>query len=88
MQAIITKYLGPTNHRGSRIKATGWVGSATVSYDYGLDTVGNHKAAAQAICNKLNNAPHVIEEGAWVIETWAATPDGRGYAFIAKFVSA
>lgn len=84
MQAIITKYLGPTNHRGSRIKATAWAGSVTVSYDYSLDTVGNHKAAAQAICDKLN-ADNGF--GAWVIETWAATPDTRGYAFIARVVA-
>ena len=86
MQAIITKYLGPTNHRGSRIKATAWAGSVTVSYDYSVDSGGNHKAAAQAVCDKLNNSP-IIEEGRWVIETWAATPDGRGYAFIARFVA-
>ena len=87
MQAIITKYLGPTNHRGSRIKATAWAVSAAVSYDYSLDSEGNHKAAAQALCDKLNSNPHAIEEGRWVIETWAATPDGRGYAFIARFVA-
>ena len=81
MQAIITKYLGPTNTRGSRIKATAWAGSVTVSYDYSLDTVGNHKAAAQALCDKLN-ADNGF--GAWMIESGGEMPDGRGYAFIAK----
>jgi len=32
MRAVKTKYLGPTNHKGSRIKATDGVNSLTCSY--------------------------------------------------------
>ena len=32
MQAIVTKYIGPTNTKGSRIKATCAAGSITVGY--------------------------------------------------------
>ena len=51
---IVTKYLGPTNHRGSRIKATHHrdsetVWSKTVSYKYDLEPGANHRAAAQAL---------------------------------------
>lgn len=53
MQAIITKYLGPTDTRGSRIKATAAAGSVTLSYDCALDSDGNHRAAAEALCVKL-----------------------------------
>jgi len=53
MQAIITKYLGPTNVRGSRIKATCAAGSLTVSYDDALGSDGNHRAVAEALCVKL-----------------------------------
>lgn len=53
MQAIQTKYMGPTNTRGSRIKATAAAGSITVGYDHALDVEGNHVAAAKALCAKL-----------------------------------
>lgn len=53
-QAISTKYLGPTNTRGSRIKASSGSGvSVTVPYDHGLDSFANHQAAAEALCKKL-----------------------------------
>lgn len=52
-QAIQTKFLGPTNHKGSRVKATCDAGSAVVSWDYNLDTEGNHRAAAWTLCAKL-----------------------------------
>ena len=55
MQIIITKYLGPTNHLGSRYKAThtGNYTSVTLSADYSLNAEGNHTAAAQALAEKL-----------------------------------
>lgn len=52
-QAIETKYLGPTNTKGARIKATAWADSVTLRYDYALDAQGNHKAAADALIAKL-----------------------------------
>lgn len=54
MQAIRTRYLGPTNYGGSRIKASAQAGSVTISYDYALNVDDNHKAAAQALIDKLN----------------------------------
>lgn len=53
MQAIATKYLGPTNHRGSRVKATAWAGSITVSWDHRLNSESNHRAAAEALAKKF-----------------------------------
>ena len=53
MQAIVTKYLGPTNFRGSRVKATCAAGSLTLSWDDALDVDGNHDAAALALATKL-----------------------------------
>ena len=52
-QAITTKYLGPTNHRGSRVKATAEAGSVTVPWDHSLDTELNHFEAAHALCVKF-----------------------------------
>ncbi len=54
MQSITTKYLGATNSRGSRIKATSASGqSVTVPYDHGLDTNEMHHKAAKALAKKL-----------------------------------
>jgi hypothetical protein len=52
-QAITTKHLPATNHRGSRIKASCEAGTITVSWDYALDAQDNHKAAALALIQKL-----------------------------------
>ncbi len=53
MQAITTKFIGPTNHRGDRIKARCSAGSVTVSWDWELEAHENHVAAAQALLGKL-----------------------------------
>ena len=51
-QAIVVKYLGPTNYRGSRYKATASAGSVTLSYDYALNPTENALVAAQALADK------------------------------------
>lgn len=55
MQAIVTKYLGPTNHRGSRIKATCWRDSITIPYPHD-EHHGEpaHRVAAVALVAKMN----------------------------------
>lgn len=53
MQAIITKYIGPTNSRGSRIKASASAGSVTIGYDDALGVEDNHHAAALALAIKM-----------------------------------
>jgi hypothetical protein len=52
-QAIETRYLGPTNTKGGRIKATAAAGSVTVPYDHALNADANHKAAADALIAKM-----------------------------------
>ena len=54
LQAITTKYLGPTNYRGGRIVATCEAGKITVNWNYGLNVSDNHKAAMQALASKLD----------------------------------
>lgn len=54
---IVTRYLGPTDHRGSRIKATHKRDSeitwqTTVSWDYSLDAEANHQTAAEQLLGK------------------------------------
>ena len=54
MQAIVTKYLGPTDSRGSRIKATAANGeSVTVPYGFSGDEYSRHERAAKALMQKL-----------------------------------
>ncbi len=53
MQAIETKYIGPTNYRGSRIKASCERGSITISYESVLNSEDAHIAAADALVAKF-----------------------------------
>ena len=53
MQAIRTRYHGPTNTRGSRISAQCAAGKISVSYDHALNADDNRKAAARALRDKL-----------------------------------
>ena len=53
MQAIVTKYLGPTNFRGSRVKATCQAKSMTVSWDDALGSDDNHDIAARMLAESL-----------------------------------
>lgn len=72
LQAIATKYFGPGNVRGSRVKATCEAGSITLHWDHKLNVDGNHIAAARALASKMG------WEGAWM---GGALP-GSGYAFV------
>ena len=73
-QSISTKYLGATNYRGSRVKATSSAGmSLTLSWDDALDVDGNHQAAARALATRLN----------WYGRWYAgAALDGKGNVYV------
>ena len=76
MQAIITKYLSPTNTRGALIKATAQAGAPYLSWDYALDTSANHRAAALALANKFKWLDHSdLSEG-------GSLPTGKGECFV------
>lgn len=70
-QAISTKYLGPTDRRGSRVKATAEAGSVTVSWDDALSVVQNHAEAARALALKFG----------W-LGTWVGGGGNDGYHFV------
>lgn len=74
MSIIRTKYLGPTNTKGSRIKASIGPDAVTLPYDHALSGSGNHKSAAHALATKLGL------EGSWARYTDHAT--GDGYVFV------
>lgn len=71
-QAITTKFLGPTNARGSRIKATAGAGSLTVNWDHSKSLEDNHKEAAMALARKLD------WRGSWI---GGGLPDA-GFCFV------
>ena len=65
MQTIETKFFGPGNVRGSRIKATSTSGeSVTVSYDHALSSDENHHRAAIALARKLGWTGRMVYGGA------------------------
>jgi len=53
MQAIRTVYLGPTNVRGSRVKASAAAGSITMDWVDAMNSGANHQIAAWALAAKL-----------------------------------
>lgn len=71
-QAIATKYLGPNNYQGARIKATADAGSITVSWDHARNVEDNHTAAALALADKLGWT------GNWV----GGSLPGPGFVFV------
>ena len=54
MQAIITKYLQPTNVKGARIKATWEAMTIILGWDHGHNPEDNHKAAAAELCLRMD----------------------------------
>ena len=75
MQAIVTKYLGPTNFRGSRVKASCEARSITVSWDDAKDVNDNHDAAARQLAKALGWDKY----GKWV---GGALPDKTGNCYV------
>ena len=53
LQAITTKYFGPTNTRGARVKASCSRGSITVSRNHALSIEENHAEAKKALVEKF-----------------------------------
>ena len=70
-QAIQTKYFGPSNVRGARVKAFAHAGSLTLEWDHALNPEQNHCAVAQAFARKLG------WDGVW---SGGGTKDG--YCFV------
>lgn len=72
MKAILTRYKGPTNYRGSRIIASDDDGnSVIISYPHELSGEAVHRKAALALCDKMQ----------WKGELASGSIKG-GYAFV------
>ena len=79
-QAILTKFIGPTNARGSRVKVTGWQGSTSVAWDHALSVEENHSLAVAEYVHSLNKER--AGDYQWSILQGGSMPDSRGYAVI------
>jgi hypothetical protein len=78
---IVTSFLGPTDHRGTRASATHRRDSeriyrAVTDWEHGLDSLSNHRRAAQAVADKIG-----FYDGAVTVE--AVGHDDRHYYFAA-----
>jgi len=75
IQAITTKYLGPTDHRGSRVKAQCAAGSITLEWDDSLNSDHNHQSAALSLAVQFDWSGRWIGGGnhdgtcVWVCDT-------------------
>ncbi len=73
MQAIETKYYGPTNYRSARIRVRCQARTIFVSWDHALGVEDNHDAAAKALAEKLE------WRGKWFS---GALADGSGNVYV------
>lgn len=85
-QAIVTKYLGPSNTRGSRIKATVYVGSVTIAWNHALDAWGNHEQAAFALAFKMQWLGSEPTTEQFREQYAQGGLPGSGYAFVQRGV--
>lgn len=53
LQAIETKWIAPTNVRGSKVKASCHAGSLTLHWDHAKNVEDNHRTACDALVAKL-----------------------------------
>ena len=61
MQAIVTKYHGPTDRKPSRITARCDAGRIVVQWDHRLNVADNHREAVSALATKLGWS------GTWIL---------------------
>ena len=76
MVIIKTKYLGPSNFRGSRIKASAAGFTVTISYPAKLNSEVAHFEAVKALVEK-----HGLD---WDISNMGFGSDNNGYYFTFK----
>lgn len=72
-QAIVTRYMGPTNFRGSRVKARASAGSIINHWDHADNIDGNHCRAAKSLAAEYGRS------GYWA---GGGLPTDNGYVFV------
>jgi hypothetical protein len=61
---IVTTFHGPTNFRGSRIRAVGGGESVVAPFDHALDSTDAHEGAARMVQQRLQWKGELV--GTWV----------------------
>ena len=79
MQAIITKFLSPTNTRGARVKAFCAAGSVTVGF-HGNDGIGGHNAPFDHAARTLRDQIGWTEANGYAPMYRGSCPDNAAYA--------
>lgn len=79
MYAITTKYFGPTEKKGSRIRASWDRESFFVDVDNGLSIDENHKRAAYAMLARNEHAKkyRLVEGGLEKMRVWVLVPESK-----------
>ena len=75
-QAIITKYIAPTNTKGTRISVKASAGRKFYDWDHNRDTDNNHEHAARLFAGSLGWTQYFDLVG-------GSLPDNSGYCFVA-----
>lgn len=75
-QAIETRFIGPTNYRGSRVKAKAQAGSVTIEWDHAIGVDENHMRAAQALADRYGWSDR---GGMWI---GGGRADSRGNVYV------
>ena len=77
-QAIVTKYHGPTNHRGASIRVKAQAGTMSVPWNHELDAEENHAKAAFEFAAKQGwaDSPKELVGG--------GMPNDDGYCFVIR----
>lgn len=78
-QAIITKYVAPTNSRGSRVVVKSWMGKTCTSWNHTQDERWNHAAAITEHIEMLRSSTGCEIK---LVGGTGSLPDGSGYAVI------
>ena len=76
LMAIETTWYGPTDHRGSRVKATAGSGRTVwIAYEYGRDEMGYdaHDIAARKLMDKMGWNWNLLR---------ATKPAGNGFVYV------
>lgn len=74
-QAIMTKYVAPTNTKGARIKAEASAGSLFTNYNEDLSIEENHRKAAYLLAKKFGWERYNSFIGGWM-------PKEQGCVFV------
>jgi hypothetical protein len=85
MQAIQTRYIGPSNTKDARVKAWCERGSVTVSYPHELSGAAVHRAAVDALIAKFvtdDAARYGCEKNPWQSDYVTGALPGGDYCHV------